>query len=1025
MDKTRRNIIKAAGLITSLGVFGLGYRFTLKGVAKGWWAGEKPPHKIYGNALEPEYSVDPKTGSIKANNNQYISNTVCMGCVSLCGVRLRVDKKTGKILRVAGNPYHTLAASLFLPYETPIKKSLVKLSRYNEDGLGHRATACGRGNAVLAKLYDPYRVMVPLKRVGPRNSGKFRPIDFEKLVEETVEGGNLFAGEDHVEGLRKIRDLKTPIDPSQPELGPKANQLAILAGFKEGRLPLMKRFGVNSFGSINFTGHRGNCGLSMRAGYAAFLGDWKKYPHTKPDFKNTKFLLNIGTAPANAGNPFQRQGKLVAQGRSDGDLRYVVVDPVLTNSDCMAASDRVKWIPIKPGTDSAFIMAITRWILENKKYNEGFLRVPSAKAAKNAKEPSWSNATHLVITADNHPLSGHFLRESHLSGQKGGKDDAFIVIDEQSGRPTSNEMSQSADIFYSGTVNIGGKEVLVKTSMQLLLESSQRYTLAEYSQFCGVPVKTIVETADQFTSYGRQAVVDFHGGTMHANGFYTAYGAAVLNSMIGNLNWKGGASKGGGRYPDFGKGPRYNFHKFPGKVKPKGVRISRSRFAYEKTTEFKIKKQQGKPYPAGAPWYPFSVAIQSEYIPSAMNRYPYGLKAMIMWNTNPLYGQAGLYSEVKKKLADPKNLPLIISIDPFINESTAFADYIVPDTVLYETWGSAWPWATHLTKTNSFRWPAAEPLQAKTKEGVPVCMESYLIAVAKRMGLPGFGERAIPDSTGGIHALHRPEDFFLRVFANVSFAGKPVPDIKDEELKITGVERLMPMLKKVLKSNEAPKVAYAMARGGRFESSEKAYQGNLLTYRYKKPVQIYNEKVALTRNSLTGERFSGVPIWHALTFADGSPLAKTYKASQWPFYLVCTKSQLQSSHTIGAQRLRQIHKVNAVIIHQQDADRLGLKRGDSVKLVTPGGTAEGKADIRGGIAPGVIGIEHGFGHWGLGARTTTIGGKTMPGEKARAAGIAHNLLGIADITRKDLSTLGDIVLGSNARQGIPARLEKI
>ncbi len=1025
MDQTRRNILKAASLITSLGIFGLGYRFTLKGVTKGWWAGQKPPHKIYGNALEPEYSVDQKTGNIKPNKNQYISNTVCVGCVSLCGIRLRIDKKTGKILRVAGNPYHVLATDSFLPYETPIKESLAKLSRYGENGLEYRATACGRGNAVLDKLYDPYRVLVPLKRVGPRNSGKFRPIEFEQLVDEVVEGGDLFEGEGHVDGLRKIRDLKTPIDPNQPELGPKVNQMAILAGFKEGRLPLLKRFGMNSFGSINFTGHRGNCGLSMRAGYAAFLGDWEKYPHTKPDFKNTKFLLNIGTAPGNAGNPFQRQGKLVAKGRSDGGLRYVVVDPVLTNSDCMVASDRVKWVPIKPGTDGAFIMAIIRWILENRRYNENFLQVPGAMAAKAASEPSWSNATHLVITTEDHPLAGRFLRESHLAGTTSEKKDRFMVIDAATGKLTNNENSERAKIFYAGTVRINGVEVEVKTATQLLLESSQRYTLAEYSQFCGIPQKTIVEIAEQFTSCGRQAVADFHGGTMHANGFYTAYGAAMLNAMVGNLNWKGGASIGGGRYHDFGEGPRYNFKKFPGQVKPRGIRVSRSNFPYEETTEYKLKKQ-GRPYPAEAPWYPFSASIQSEFISSALNRYPYGLKAMIMWNTNPLYGQAGLYMEVKEKLADPKNLPLIISIDPFINESSAFADYIVPDTVLYETWGSAWPWASHLTKTNSFRWPVVEPLQARTKEGAPICMESFLIAVAKRMGLPGFGDRAIPDSTGAMCPLNRPEDFILRVFANVVFDSEPVPDIKDnEELQITGVERIMPLLKKVLKKDEVPKVAYAMARGGRFENAEKAYQGELLNYRYDKPVQIYNEEVALTRNSMTGERFSGVPTWLPQVFADGSLIEVTYITRDWPFKLVCTKSQLQSSHTIGSKRLRQIHKENAFVIHQEDADRLGLKRGDTVKLVTPGGTAEGKADIRSGIAPGVIGIEHGFGHWALGARTMTIDGKTIKGEKARGVGIAYNLLGISDIKRKGISTLGDMVLGSNARQGIPARLEKI
>ncbi len=1024
MDKTRRNIIKAAGLITSLGIFGLGYRHTLKGIVKGWWAGEKPPHHIYGNALDPEYSIDPKTGAVRPNKNQYISNSVCVGCVSLCGVRLRVDKKSGKILRVAGNPYHVLAADSFLPYKTPIKESLVKLSRKAEAGLEHRATACARGNAVLEKLYDPYRVLVPLKRVGPRNSGKWQPIDFEKLVEEVVEGGDLF-GEGHVDGLRKIRDLETPIDPDRTELGPRANQLAIMAGFKEGRLQLIKRFGVNSFGSINFTGHRGNCGLSMRAGYAALLGDFKKYPHLKPDFKNTKFLLNIGTAPANAGNPFQRQGKLVAKGRSDGDLKYVVVDPMLTNSDCMATSDRVTWIPIKPGTDGALVMGMIRWILENRRYNEQFLKVPGASAAKAASEPSWSNASHLVITQEGHPLFGRFLRESHLS-QKGldGKD-GFVVIDEETRRPTGNERTRSALIFYKGLVKIGGEEVEVKTALQLLLEASRRHSLAEYSHICGISEETIVKIAEEFTSYGRQAVADCHGGTMHSNGFYTAYAVALLNALVGNLNWKGGASAGGGRYPDFGKGPRYNFKKFPGKVKPRGVRISRRGFPYEKTTEYKLKKAKGNPYPADAPWYPFSAAIQPEYIPSALNNYPYGLKALIMWNTNPLYGQAGLHEQVKEKLADPKRLPLIVSIDPFINESSAYADYIVPDTVLYETWGAASPWATHLTRTNSFRWPVTEPLQAKTSEGVPVCMESFIIAVAKRMGLPGFGKNAIPDSKGNLYPLDTPEDFFLRAFANVAFAGKPVPDIPQGELEITGVERLVPKLKNVLKKDEWPKVAYAMARGGRFEDAEKAYQGEWLTHRYKKPMQIYNETVALARNSLTGERFSGVPIWQPPAFADGTPTEKIYMPLKWPFMLVCFKSQLQSSHTIGEKRLRQIHRENAFVIHPTDARRLGIRRGDIVQVVTPGGKARGKADVRSGIAPGVIGIEHGFGHWGLGARTMVIRGRKNEGDSARAAGIAHNLLGIADIRRKGVATLADMVVGSNARQGIPAKVEKM
>lgn len=1023
MKKSRRNILKAGAALASLATFGVGYRQTLQGVAKGWWNGQEPPHNLYGNALEPEWRVDRETGTVTANENQYVANSVCVGCVSLCGVRVRVDKKSGRVLRVAGNPYHVLAADPYLPYTTSIKESYKALSGYRDSGLTARATACGRGNAVLDKLYDPNRVLVPLKRVGPRNSGKWEPIDFEQLVEEVVEGGNLF-GEGQVEGLRAIRDLKTPIDPKRPELGPKANQLACLAGFKEGRLPLFARFGKTSFGSINFSGHRGNCGLTMRAGYAAFLGDWKGYPHLKPDFHHTQYLLNIGTAPANAGNPFMRQGKMVAQGRSSGRLKIVVVDPLLSNADSKAAGTQTQWVPIKPGTDGALVMGMIRWILENNRFNEAFLQIPGQKAAALAGEPSWSNASHLVVVDENHPLHRKFLRCSDLGFVTKENEESFMVMDAASGALLQAKQAEAGRIFHSSQVMVGEQQVLVKTSLQLLLEEAQKHTLAQYSKACGVPEETLIELARDFTSYGRKAVADCHGGTMHSNGFYTAYGVAMLNGLVGNLNWKGGTSASGGRFPDFGKGPRYNFKKFPGKVKPKGVPITR-KFPYEKTTEFKEKLAAGKPYPADGPWYPFSASIQGEYIPSALNGYPYPLKAMIIWNTNPIYGQAGLQSQAGKALADPARLPLIVAIDPFINESSRYADYIVPDTVLYESWGSAWPWAGHLTKTNSFRWPVVEPPLAKIKGNSPVCMESFIIAVAKRMGLPGFGDKAIPDGSGTLHGLNTPEDFFLRVFANVVHAGKPVPDANHEELLLTGVDRHLPKLQSILTAEEWPKVAYGMARGGRFQAVAKGYEGAWLGVRYPKPVQIYNESVALSKNSLSGQPLTGVPTWLEPVFADGSPISATYSHKDWPFQVISSKSQLQSSHTIGEPRLRQIHRRNGIILHPDDAGELSIQAGDRIRVTSPTGTVEGIANLRSGIQRGVVAIEHGFGHWGLGATSVTVGDTIRRGSKARGAGVSHNLLGIADPKRQGISTLADMVVGANARQDIMARVEKV
>src|SRR3546814_4383029 len=74
--------------------------------------------------------------------------------------------------------------------------------------------------------------------------------------------------------------------------------------------------------------------------------------------------------------------------------------------------------------------------------------------------------------------------------------------------------------------------------------------------------------------------------------------------MVGNLNVKGGLVLDAGPFGPFGPGPRYNFAQFPGRAKPTGVPLSRSRFPYEKTSESKRKlEQDGTPYPPAAPWY--------------------------------------------------------------------------------------------------------------------------------------------------------------------------------------------------------------------------------------------------------------------------------------------------------------------------------------------------------------------------------------------------------------------------------------
>src|SRR5699024_3413611 len=119
-----------------------------------------------------------------------------------------------------------------------------------------------------------------------------------------------------------------------------------------------------------------------------------------------------GTSPAQSGNPFKRQGRLLAKARMKDaeDFSYVVVAPNLQLTNTLATNNNT-WVPILPGTDSAMAMALMRTIIDEKWYNEKYLKTPGKVGMDHNDEVSVCNATHLVIANDNHPLYGHFLRE--------------------------------------------------------------------------------------------------------------------------------------------------------------------------------------------------------------------------------------------------------------------------------------------------------------------------------------------------------------------------------------------------------------------------------------------------------------------------------------------------------------------------------------------------------------------------------------------------------------------------------------
>ncbi|MEZ9417356.1 tetrathionate reductase subunit TtrA, partial [Vibrio sp. 10N.286.49.E1] len=174
-----------------------------------------------------------------------------------------------------------------------------------------------------------------------------------------------------------------------------------------------------------------------------------------------------------------------------------IVTPSLpAGSSSLAAGDRNNWLPIKPGTDSALVLGMIQWIIENQRYNHDFLSRPSAQAMQKAGTTHWCNASHLVISDETHPQDGRMLRASDMglleTGEPMSDDDGFIALDVTTSLISSHIQVNEAALFVDQDVEIDGQTVRVKSSLQRLKEEAFKYDLAYYSEQCEIPQDQII-----------------------------------------------------------------------------------------------------------------------------------------------------------------------------------------------------------------------------------------------------------------------------------------------------------------------------------------------------------------------------------------------------------------------------------------------------------------------------------------------------------------------------------------------------
>ncbi len=957
----------------------------------------------------------------KAENSIY---SVCLQCHNACPIKVKI--LDGVAVKIDGNPYS--AQNL-----TP------NLAQKASPNIGARVDAklCPKGQAGVQSLYDPYRLVKVLKRKGPRGANKWETISFNKAINEIVTGGKLFShiGEDRVvtglKDIHKLKDAKAAkamakdakavasgkmkvgefksrhkanlgalINQDHPDLGPVNNQFIMQCGrIEHGRKELAKRFVNGGFGSVNFYEHTTICEQSHHIAYNESTKQYKDGKwghgkhHMKPDSTNSEFIVYFGTGFAEANFGPTNMAEKVTDGLISGRLKVAVIDPRMSKS----AAKAWKWLPVKPGTDAALALAMIQWIIANKRYDGKYLTAANNAAGKVVGETTWSNATHLVKVEKDGP--GKLLRASEIG--MGG--DEFVVV--QGGKPIAvGKDAVSGDLDFSGKI----QGIKVKSAFTILKEEAGSNSAGEWSEICGIPSADIEAVAREFTAHGKKAGAEmYRGPVQHTNGYYNGQAIIALNTLIGNIDHKGGMMVGGGHWHEDGsklKKPFNDKKLHPGKLASFGHKISREKSSYEHSTLF-------EGYPAKRPWFPFSGNVYQEIIPSAADQYPYGAKAIWLHKGTPGFaapaGQTAL-----EILADPNKIPLFFATDIVIGETSMYADYIFPDAAIWERWGTPHTSPDVPQKASKIRQPTVEPLTEVVKvfgEKQHCSWEAVLLAIAEQLDLPGFGKNGF----GNGFDFNTREDFFLKRVANLAMGdknGQAVPDASRDEMKLFGRARrhlskvayTQARWEKAVGAENWAKVVYILNRGGRWEDwSDKFVAAGTVVHTYKHQMNLYAEAVAKQKHSLTGKRFSGTPIFEPILDAGG----KAIKERGYGLKLISYKEILGGqSRTLPTDYwLSALLPENFIMINTATAAKLGFKDGDMAKLVSASNTSgewqlpnrankpmTGRIKAVEGIRPGVVAVSWSFGHWGYGASDAIIDGRVVKGDKRRQTGLCPN-----------------------------------
>ena len=503
---------------------------------------------------------------------------------------------------------------------------------------------------------------------------------------------------------------------------------------------------ARQFGTPNYAAHGGFCSVNMAAGMIYTIGG-SFWEFGGPDLDRAKLFVMIGTAEDHHSNPLKIA---ISKFKRDGG-RFISINPIRTGYSAIAD----EWVPIRPGTDGALLLALIHEIMALGLFDREFLA-------------RFTNAGQLVNLDESADDFGLLVRGPELppDPDRAPEHDRNPLWWDRISNQAVPSHSEGADPALYGEFTLpDGRRV--KPVHQLLVERVADYTPEWAAAITGIPAAQIHRLAQELGVTARDAKIElpiawtdswgrehetvtgnpvaFHamrGLAAHSNGFHTIRALAILMSLLGTIDRPGGfrhKSPFPRMVPPSAKPPNSPSAVQPGKPLG-GLALGwpaepADLFVADDGTPVRIDKAFSWEYPLAVH------GLMHNVITNAWRGDPYPIDTLMLFMANMAWNSTMNTSEIRRMLNDKREdgeykIPFLVVCDAFQSETTAFADLVLPDTTYLERHDVMSildrPISDFDGPTDSVRIPVVPP------KGECKPFQDVLIELASRLEFPAF-----------------------------------------------------------------------------------------------------------------------------------------------------------------------------------------------------------------------------------------------------------------------------------------------